>query len=810
MITRRIVKVFLASPGDLSDERIAARDEVAEFNANWAEALGYQIELIGWEDTVSAYGRPQAIINRELEQCELFFGMMWKRWGTSPSKDGAYTSGFEEEFKRSLDRCKISGRPEMRMAFKNVDNELLRDPGPELTKVIKFRNTLIENKEILFENFSTPADFRPKFRKSLTKYINELRRREEQTTEHTPESKIDARAEKSEQPGSAISNGEIIYLRDIASKLETDGDYKVLSALEIARLRLIANSVKKHNNDEQNLGVHDANLIYLAAEKLSLGRSEKFGLIDAGLSKFGSQTAPLWHWYKAIDGFKNGYLPLFTVVGSISARVGALSAMRATEQKIQDSARLSREICLDSWFGEHSPDEIRIAALSYLQECGIQADTGYIETEVKHKNYQVRNAATEALLKILIKNSLESALCAINKWQPDSISPRIIREIFSEPSKLEDGSLLAAVQHRHSEVRGHAIIALRQRSRLADDLCERLIVDTSPRVRFEALKQLQDRGRIFSDQEARSILVKPSAFGLFGSRNYDGEGEANFEQFRMHNLMKLGFVELTKIIDDSSPYDITPYIARGQKFYTRCALDLKENVGNGFVDYCNTSFKKYSSVNSDDSTINLRDISDFLAKKMTRKCLTIIISSNDVSDIQLVRRSLASDDITSETADFKYLSRFGEWQDIQLIENIIDRSANRSLSLLALDDFDNYIAAAEAIHKIAKGRLHELLSLALSSRLLRYIIVLAPEREFNKLTYDTLSIFLHHDDDDLRKIAAAKIAKCFGQKDLKAFLSKYITSETYFYNVTYWFDFAVNSPRPVIDIAAAKFLREAI
>jgi hypothetical protein len=78
---RTIVRVFLASPGDLVDERRAAKGVVDEFNRLWANALGYQFELVGWEDTAPSFGRPQALINRDLEECELFIGMMWKKWG---------------------------------------------------------------------------------------------------------------------------------------------------------------------------------------------------------------------------------------------------------------------------------------------------------------------------------------------------------------------------------------------------------------------------------------------------------------------------------------------------------------------------------------------------------------------------------------------------------------------------------------------------------------------------------------------------------------------------------------------------------
>src|SRR5690349_21024400 len=107
---RRVIKVFLASPGDLADERRAAKEVVDEHNALHAASTGYQIELVGWEETVTSFGRAQSLINQDLAGCELFVGMLWKHWGTPPDAGGRYTSGFEEEFRTSLERRKIEGK----------------------------------------------------------------------------------------------------------------------------------------------------------------------------------------------------------------------------------------------------------------------------------------------------------------------------------------------------------------------------------------------------------------------------------------------------------------------------------------------------------------------------------------------------------------------------------------------------------------------------------------------------------------------------------------------------------------------------
>jgi len=179
---RKIIRTFLASPGDLQDERQAIRGVVNEFNESWANELGYQVELIGWEETVAGFGRPQHLINQDLDRCDLFLGMIWKRWGTPPDHDGDFSSGFEEEFERSMARCEETGRPEILLFFRQVPDEFMEDPGDDLKKVLEFRKTVTAGKKILFQNFSTVRDIETLARKSITAYVNRVRGR---TTEST-------------------------------------------------------------------------------------------------------------------------------------------------------------------------------------------------------------------------------------------------------------------------------------------------------------------------------------------------------------------------------------------------------------------------------------------------------------------------------------------------------------------------------------------------------------------------------------------------------------------------------------------------
>jgi len=99
---KKTLTIFLASPGDLETERRVTHEVVDEINKSFCRTLNVSIDLLGWEDTLPGYGRPQEQINHDLDKCQLFIGMLWERWGALPGDQ--YSSGFEEEFERAQNR----------------------------------------------------------------------------------------------------------------------------------------------------------------------------------------------------------------------------------------------------------------------------------------------------------------------------------------------------------------------------------------------------------------------------------------------------------------------------------------------------------------------------------------------------------------------------------------------------------------------------------------------------------------------------------------------------------------------------------
>ena len=102
----RRVRLFVASPGDVAEERERLGRVVEQLNRGVARKLNLVVELVRWEThAVPEMGRPQQVILDQLgkEEWDIFIGVLWLRFGTptgaADARSGvAFESGTEEEF----------------------------------------------------------------------------------------------------------------------------------------------------------------------------------------------------------------------------------------------------------------------------------------------------------------------------------------------------------------------------------------------------------------------------------------------------------------------------------------------------------------------------------------------------------------------------------------------------------------------------------------------------------------------------------------------------------------------------------------
>lgn len=163
------VRLFLASPADVSEERAIVQNVVAELNRSIARALGVFVDLLRWEDVLPGMGRPQQIIldQADIDDTDVFVGILWNRFGTPSGKSH---SGTEEEFDVAYRAWHAVGRPHIllffctRPASLNSEEELR-----QRSKVLVFKSK-VENMGLV-RSFETSSHFESLLRYDLSNFL---------------------------------------------------------------------------------------------------------------------------------------------------------------------------------------------------------------------------------------------------------------------------------------------------------------------------------------------------------------------------------------------------------------------------------------------------------------------------------------------------------------------------------------------------------------------------------------------------------------------------------------------------------------
>jgi Domain of unknown function (DUF4062) len=816
--TRRFVKVFLASPGDLAEERKAAKLIVDDFNGQLAEPFGYQVELVGWEDTLPGVGRPQAIINRDLDGCDLFVGMLWKRWGTPPGTE-RYTSGFEEEFNRSMARNETEGRPEINLLLKDIDAASLADPGDHLKKVLAFKEQIFAERRLLAGTFSDVRDFEGKFRRCIQGYViglTNMARAAVSEKDQAPLAETQTTQVSEPGPTTPLSVEGARFLREFVKTAEKATDEEPLAADEVARLRLLSIIAAVHGNDQQSLGAHDANLLFKARTKFDFGRRELKGLLDVGLDHFKHENVPLWHWLAAIGGFKKSILPICSVVGPTDRRVGALKAMRLISEPIVEEENFGRKEVIPMWFSKSAENAVRVAALEYLGECGQYSDLPHINEVFAKNETQTTSAAANAAIRITLRDDRRAALEALYTLQPSAVKEDLLTELFSRGAEFDDDILLRGLSHRSSSVRTTVVKLLRKRHALVASVAEPLLNDDDPEVRYEALQALIASGRGYSIEQAKSVLVRKNAnatgLGLFAIGKTAMEGEFFLERYKRQYFDMLTDVQLDEE-DRSAIFDQNAYFALIRRDFKSRGDDLRKAVANQFVERFDALLDRLAKRFSGQTDLleKTRSLEAHLRQNFTREGLDIICNKLNPDDLPLVRSILTVGDLEYSSADLLYLAKFGQWCDIPLVIASLERPeyGRKYATMLSIGSSSKYDDAARALYALGRDRPGDLLATSMPGDLLARLIPLVPDSVFQRLTDSIIVPLVRSENEAVRKMASLKFLRAFPRRRVKQFLEEYMAADQFYYNVIHWFDFSMSVPRDRMVRAAGKVLSEA-
>ncbi len=158
-ITATVLRVFVASPGDVKEERKILEEVIRELNLTRFDQLGVILELVKWETHVSPgiSTDAQAVINEQIaDDYDIFVGILWTRFGTPTNRA---SSGTEEEFERAYARWKVNpDRIRVLVYFKSTPIAPDQIDAEQLKRIHAFRKGL-GDKGVLYWSYTTLEEF---------------------------------------------------------------------------------------------------------------------------------------------------------------------------------------------------------------------------------------------------------------------------------------------------------------------------------------------------------------------------------------------------------------------------------------------------------------------------------------------------------------------------------------------------------------------------------------------------------------------------------------------------------------------------
>lgn len=175
--------IFIASPNDLEEERLAIDDVIKELNKTFGPHHSVILEALKWEtDSVPGIskGSPQNLISEDIgNDYDLFIGLLWKKFGTPT--DNA-NSGTEEEFNNAYRKFQEDNNSvQILFYFKNAAPKSMSEiNSAELAKIENFKSSIGE-KNVYYWEFDTIENLKAFLRIHIPKRVSQLMKSQEKS-----------------------------------------------------------------------------------------------------------------------------------------------------------------------------------------------------------------------------------------------------------------------------------------------------------------------------------------------------------------------------------------------------------------------------------------------------------------------------------------------------------------------------------------------------------------------------------------------------------------------------------------------------
>ncbi|MCW1963051.1 hypothetical protein [Chryseobacterium viscerum] len=214
MKTVNVLRIFLASPGDVSAERemiFGLKDDLDELIGKDKDL---KFEIVNWErNTYPGKGEDaQDVINKQInDEYDIFLGIFWQRFGTPTNR---FESGTLEEYERAKIKFdRDSENTHILMYFKNQEVNMYNLDLEQFKKVKEFKSRIANEDGVYYSMFEKTEDLKKTLQLNLANLIRDKFSKEKKSSNN----------ENSEFEKNTISQNYDKY--DLLAQKIDDGEY---------------------------------------------------------------------------------------------------------------------------------------------------------------------------------------------------------------------------------------------------------------------------------------------------------------------------------------------------------------------------------------------------------------------------------------------------------------------------------------------------------------------------------------------------------------------------------------------------------
>lgn len=790
-LTIKVLRVFIASPGDLAPERAELRKIVDTINKIYAKGTSYRIELLGWEDTLPGQGRPQELINLDLDKSDLFIGCLYQRWGTDTGNNGQ--TGFEEEFNRALDRRNGHGVPDIWLYLKKVDNSRLADPGEQLVKVLSFKKKEENAKRLLFKEFESTQDWGEMVSYALhceMLKLTQALRGQEPDGENSSAAAI-AKNHEVKSNRKIVNKDKVTEIfQSIVKDLKESGKQLVGVLEESKKIRSERLLLYAATNYEATVlsisfSVHEMNRIYLNRSEHLLTMYEKIFLLRCAILD-SDELMPAWYWLdKSNLKIENVFRYFCTEAYDADVRRGAINFATRIGFRL-NKGRVAKDRPVEKALND-TADSVKLEALSHLAIYGINRDLNKIEALLGSSSSLVRDEAERCLKKIRIRLSPNEEIKRLFE-QFEPFDADLVKILTSCLSKVDSDILWKGVAHSNESVVALVVRELSERGEI-NNLKKIELLD---KKESHAVKECVYLAKIDLGFPIDFPLVRSSLRSYsYGTEKIEEKADADKVISRYFNDLKEDELwAKVYLFDDNSHVALR---CLGEFRSDSAMARVKELLHDGFRSTAEKAKVEHARSESSYGFFNRNDSIEAARKKLVKYGFKILSDNAIVEDRELFLSSLSDDLFSSgETISCcKALQKIGRAGDADSLKKIWSSGANQFTEAVAAKAFlhlagSSRIAIIELLENVSEKRLWIVVSHLLEVR--------------DGTLWDRIKPHLYDVNSGIRRIACYYAIKTLSKEELEHLLKEYQSPASYYYDVVTILDRICYSPDELVPL----------